>query len=78
MQLLKKPGGYEKGSNNMEEITEDKWIRVVKKAKRKSASSMFSKRIYSVYKCALESTKMKIFLVRFYNTVMKKGYYLRR
>ena len=61
----------------MAEITEDEWIRVVKKVKRKSVSSMFSKRIYSIYKCALESTKITNILVRFYNTVVRKGYYLR-
>ena len=38
---------------------------------------MFSKRTYSIYKCTLESTKMTNILVRFYNTVVRKGYYLR-
>ena len=50
----------------------------MKKAKHKSASSVFSKRTYSIYKCALESTKMTNILVRFYNTVVRKGYYLKR
>ena len=45
MKLLKKPGGYERGSNKMVDILVDEWTRVVKKAKRKSASSVFSKRI---------------------------------
>ena len=41
----------------MEEIKTEEWIKVVKQAKRRSASPMFSKRNYSVYKCALENEK---------------------
>ena len=35
MQLLKKPGGYEKGNNKMEAITEEEWTQVVKKQKER-------------------------------------------
>ena len=31
-----------------------------------------------MYKCALESMKMTRILVRFYNTIAKKGYYPKR
>ena len=78
MSLLKRKGGYVEGSNQMAAITEEEWIRTVKKAKKKSASSVFSKQIYSVYKCALGSQKMTSILVTFYNAVLKKGYYLER
>ena len=78
MQLLKKLGGYERESNRMAEIIENEWTRVVKKVKRKSILFVFLKRNYSIYKCALESTKMISILVRFYNMVMRKGYYLKK
>ena len=76
--LLKRKGGYVEGSNQMVAITEEEWIRTIKKAKKKSASSVFSKQTYSVYKCVLGSQKMTSILVTFYNAVLKKGYYLER
>ena len=60
------------------EISEIEWEKVVRKAKRKSASSIFSQRTYSVYKCALESKEMTKILVLFYNTLIKNGLYLKR
>jgi len=60
-----------------EEITIDEWERVVKKSKQKSASSVFSNRIYSIYKCALDSEQMTRILVRFYNTLIRKRLYLK-
>ena len=60
----------------MAALTEEEWISTVTKSKRRSASSVFSKRTYSVYKCALSSHKMIIILVTFYNAVLKKGYCL--
>jgi len=78
MKLLKKPGGHVRGSNKMEELSVAEWSKVMKKSKHKSLSSVFSKRTYSVYKCALDSDKMTNILVRFYNTVLRKGYYLKR
>ena len=62
----------------MAEMVEEEWIRVVKKVKRKSASSKLSKRNYSACKCALESNKMTKTLVSFYNAVVRKGCYLKR
>ena len=56
----------------MNPITEEEWVKTVKKAKRKSASSVFSKRNYSMYKCALESDKIVKILVIFYNVVVQK------
>ena len=60
----------EEQSGNSSEISEIEWERVVKKAKRKSASSIFSNRTYSVYKCALESKIMTKILVLFYSTLI--------
>ena len=62
----------------MAPTTKEEWIKTVKKVKRKSASSIFSKRTYGFYKCALESNNMTKILVLFYNAVLKKGYYLNR
>ena len=42
-------------NTNHNEITIDEWINVVKKAKKWSVSSIFSSRIYSVYKYSLAS-----------------------
>jgi len=78
IQLLKKRGRFVVGSNKMAALTEEEWISTVKKSKRRSTSSVFSKRTYSVYKCTLSSHKMTIILVTFYNAVLKKGYCLQR
>ena len=59
------------------EISEAEWERVVRKSKKKSASSIFSNRTYSVYKCALESNVMTKILVLFYSTLIKNGLYLK-
>ena len=59
-------------------ITAEDWIREVKRAKKKSASSIFSKRTYSVYKCAILSDRMTAVLIWFYNVLFQKNYYPRR
>ena len=76
--ILKKERGHQQGSNSMAPITEEEWTQTVKKAKRKSASSIFSKRTYGLYKYALESNNMTKILVLFYNAVLQKGYYLNK
>ena len=48
---------------------------VVKEAKRKSTSSIFSKRGYSVCKCVLKSVRMVKVLVKFYNVIIKHKHY---
>ena len=77
LQLLKNTEERSQQSE-LEEISENEWERVVKQSKRKSASSIFSQRMYSVYKCALESKVMTKIFVLFYNTLIKNGYYLQR
>jgi len=78
IKLLKKRGEYREESNKMANITGDKWRKTVKKVKKRSASSVFSKRTYSVYKCALGSNKITSILVTFYNAVLRKGHCLER
>ena len=75
--LLKQPQGRNHTAE-LEEISELEWESVVTKVKRKSASSIFSNRTYSVYKCALDSKVMTKILLIFYNTLIKNGYYLKR
>ena len=69
--LLKK----EEDRNNelsLGDMSELEWELVVKKTNSKSTSSIFSKRKYSIYNCALESTKITNFVVIFYIGLIKK------
>ena len=59
-------------------ITTEDWVKVVKKSKKRSASSIFSRRIYAVYKCTLDSERMTDILVRYYNLIIKNGYFSKR
>ena len=56
----------------------EEWKIVMKRAKWLNTSSIFSKRNYSIYKCCLQSKKMISILVKYYNTIIKKEYYLKR
>jgi hypothetical protein len=77
LKLLKRSSSKQYNQNQREINIQD-WIRVVKSSKRKSASSIFSKRTYAVYKCALGSDRMTSILVRFYNILVKNEYVLQR
>ena len=76
LKLLKNPGQSCKPS--FEPIIEEDWIREVRRSKKQSASSIFSKRTYSVYKCALQCERMTLIFVYFYNLLVKTCYYPRR
>ena len=76
LKLLKVPAGQR--TRRIKEITEGDWERVVKRSKKRSASSVFSKRTYAVYKCALGVERMTSILVGFYNVLIKNGYYPKR
>ena len=56
----------------------DEWKETVNKAKKSSASSIFSQQICTIYKCALESKRMTNHLVSFYNILIEQGYYPKR
>ena len=59
LSLLKQPTNRRNLSNReFKEVTQEQWTEEVKRAKKHSASSLFSKRTYSVYKCALESDRI--------------------
>ena len=65
-------------NRNPIKITIDDWTKVVKQSKRRSASSIFSRRTYAVYKCALGSERMTNILVTYYNLIIKNGYFPKR
>ena len=77
LKLLKQDGRSEY-RRNCHEIYDHDWIKVVQKSKRSSASSIFSKRTYAVYKCAIDSERMIAVLVRFYNLLLRNEYYPKR
>ena len=76
LKLLKVPVGQR--TRRIREITEEDWVKVVKWSKKRSLSSIFSKRTYAVYKCALGVERMTYILVTFYNVLIKNGYYPKR
>ena len=61
-----------------QKVTREEWYKKVSQAKKNSASSIFSKQTYSIYKCALGSKRMTDILVEFYNIILDKGYYPER
>ena len=63
LKLLKNPTQCNKPS--FKPITEDECTREVKKSKKRSSSSIFSKRTYSVHKCVILSERMTAILVCF-------------
>ena len=56
-------------------MTVEEWRIVVKRAKKNSTSSIFSKRNYALYKCSLESKLLTNLLVKYYNIIIIKGFY---
>jgi len=77
LKLLKQPPRIRRNRSN-EEISEEQWKKVVKQSKRRSASSIFSRRNYAVYKCALTSDRMTRVLVTYYNIILRNRYYPQR
>ena len=76
LKLLKVPERQRCQCNKV--ITEENQIKVVKQSKKRSASSIFSKRTYAVYKCALSVKRMTYILVAYYNILIQNGYYPKR
>ena len=59
-------------------INTAEWIKVVKAAKKRSLSSIFSGRNYTMYKYTLESHHMTALLVNYYNLIIKYCFFLSR
>ena len=76
LKLLKNP--QQSARPSFKPISEENWIKEVRRSKKLSSLSIFSKRTYSVYKCAILCARMTYVLVWFYNTLLKQCYYPQR
>ena len=72
MKLLQKPN-YEESPYI--KITNEDWKSILRKSSRKSTSSIFSKRNYSMYKCTIESSRITTMLVDYYNIIIKNNFH---
>ena len=70
LNLLKRTKGLTPDEEDHVDVNE--WKQVVTKAKKRSTSSMFSMRDYSVCECALESERIAEVLVKFFNVIIKR------
>ena len=61
-------------ANTYKPIQRDEFIKVVRQAKRKSTSSLFSKITYPVYKCLIHSDELTDLFIRFLNITIKNGH----
>ena len=71
LSLLEQPENWEQ-KNEFQLILEEEWVGSMKRAKKRSASSIFSKRTYALYKYVLTSERMARLLIKFYNTLIIK------
>jgi len=77
--LLKQPVHRRRSqTRSFQAVTPEQWITEVKRSKKSSTSSIFSRRTYSVYKCALDSSRMTIILVTLLNIFLQRCYYPKR
>ena len=67
--MLKRKNNAQIYNNN--EIDEQEWRRVAKKAKNSSTSSAHSKRDYAVCKCTLFCDRIVEVLEKFYNLILR-------
>ena len=77
LKLLKQPEGRSR-KQTRGNMTREKWRKVAKQSKRRSASSAFSKRTHAAHECALESERMTNVLMLFCNTILKNRHYPKR
>jgi len=76
LSLLKQPlQSWNDKNRKFQPVAQDQWVREVKRAKKQSTSSIFSKRTYAVYKYALNSVRMTAILVALLNIFLKRCYY---
>ena len=75
--MLKQPEYWEQKEDFIL-IIEEEWRGIVKKAKKISTSSTYSRRTYSLCKCALASERITMILVTYYNIIIKNQYFLKQ
>ena len=78
LKLLITHKGRKINTREFEPITIEDWKAVVKRSKRKSMSSVFSRRTYVVYKLVNDNDEFLEVLLMFYNLVLQKGIVLKR
>ena len=59
-----------RGKEHFQPITVEEWTTAVLRAKKRSASLIYSLQNYAIYKCALSSTRMTTVLVIYYNLII--------
>ena len=78
MKLLKCPMNQRMNNQSIKVLTEEEWENEVQKVKKKSASSIFSRKTYSVCEWILESKRIIHVLVEFCNMLLREGYFPKR
>ena len=76
MQLLKRPENA--GGKEFRPIEKEEWTKVAEKARKRSASSFFSKRNYAMCKITLTNERMTNLLIKCYNMMMSVQFFLDR
>ena len=74
LSLLKQLENWEQ-KNEFQLISEEEQVESMKRAEKRSASSIFLKRTYVLCKCTLASKRMMRLLVKFYNILIIKQYF---
>ena len=64
--------------NSIKAIEKDEFVKVIKKAKKQSTSSIFSGRTYTIYKYTINSERMLYILIKLYSMLVKEKYFLLR
>ena len=77
LSLSKQPEYWEK-KEYFWPIIEEEWVGVVKRVKKRSASSIYSRRTYTLYKYALVGGWLIILLVTYYSIIIRYQYFLTR
>ena len=77
LKLLKNPS-FNQNNTTHNEITTNEWINIVKKAKKRSASSIFLSRMYAIYKYSLLSYQFTKMIINYHNILINQCYYLNR
>ena len=72
LKLLKKPRGIMNSYPDF--ISEKIFVTPVKQLKKQSVSSIFSRHMYAVHKCAILYDRIRMILILFYNTILKQRY----
>ena len=78
LQLLNMNGAPYESTEQFRLITIDEWKLAVKQAKHMSISSIFSKRNYALYKYSICNNRIMAILVKYYNTIIQRQFYLQR